>query len=305
LYPRALTHPPLARSQRHTYATVNGQDLHVQLYQPRHGSSRQPVLIWVHGGGWFRGQPTPCPIAWLTTHGYTVAAVEYRLLSRESPFPAQLDDLRTALDWLRANSALCQADPERIGLVGASAGGLLATLLGLDPANRLDCVVTFFPVTDPARLLSAEHPVDWRMRFAVRKLLRSHDAAVADTALLRAVNARAQVSPRAAPHLVVHGTHDRWIPPQHSLDFIAALQEAGVDAQIHLVPGIEHGDPRIASPQVQAAVLVFLRRHLGTDPAVASAAANFPPPLCRTDPDDERDNGQEPSSAVTPRQTRQ
>jgi acetyl esterase/lipase len=78
--PRAVTQPKGVDIERNiTFASVDGHDLKLDLYVPHGAQSSLPVVVWIHGGGWFRGSRNPCPIAPLATQGYVVAAVEYRL----------------------------------------------------------------------------------------------------------------------------------------------------------------------------------------------------------------------------------
>jgi len=113
-----------------------------------------------------------------------VAAVDYRH-GGVAPFPAQLDDVKAALRWIREHPDRCHADVDRLGVWGASAGGTLDCLLGLAAGEQsqpgsgvitranlgVKCVVAFFPTTDLERLFTDEFPVGWGMRYAVRHLL--------------------------------------------------------------------------------------------------------------------------------------
>ena len=116
--PREVIQPPGVDIERNiTFATVNGRDLKLDLYTPHGVRGPLPLVIWVHGGGWFRGSRSPCPIAPLATRGYVVAAVDYRH-SGIAPFPAQVHDVKSAVRWIRQNPEFCHADPERIGAWG-------------------------------------------------------------------------------------------------------------------------------------------------------------------------------------------
>src|SRR5207244_967611 len=88
-----------------------------------------PVVVWIHGGAWRGGNKTRCPAVFLTGKGFAVVSVNYRL-SQHAVFPAQIEDCKAAIRWLRANAKQYQLDPDHIGVWGASAGGHLVALLG-------------------------------------------------------------------------------------------------------------------------------------------------------------------------------
>ena len=94
----------------------------------------RPAVVWLHGGGWFSGARTEGLVHWccplLGAHGFVTVSIEYGL-SYQAVFPAQIQDVKAAIRWLRANAAPCHIDPERIGIWGLSAGGHLAQLAGL------------------------------------------------------------------------------------------------------------------------------------------------------------------------------
>jgi acetyl esterase/lipase len=93
------------------------------------GGAPAPVIVLIHGGGWFAGKKTDVPGAEFFPPGCAIASVEYRL-SQTALFPAQIQDCQAAVRWLRANSGKYNLDPARFGAWGASAGGHLAAMLG-------------------------------------------------------------------------------------------------------------------------------------------------------------------------------
>ena len=107
-------------------------DLLLDLYRPPAAETPVPVIVWLHGGGWFTGDRTLAPD--LAQHviatGMAVASIEYRL-SGQALFPAQLHDVRAAIRFLRASAGRFGLDPRAVGVWGASAGGHLAALAGL------------------------------------------------------------------------------------------------------------------------------------------------------------------------------
>ena len=115
------------------YVVHDGVHLTGDLYQPV-GGENMPVVIAVHGGGWQASTASRYKYwgPWLATRGITLFAIEYRLVKgRENLYPASVHDTRAAIQFVRANAAKLLVDPERIGLMGASAGGHLSTLVAL------------------------------------------------------------------------------------------------------------------------------------------------------------------------------
>ena len=117
------------------YERVNGAVLTLDLYCPEKVSGSLPVIVWIHTGGWSKGRKERCPAVALVQDGYAVASIDYRLTST-APFPAQIEDCKAAVRWLRANASTYHLDPDHIGVWGHSAGGHLAALLGTSGGVR-------------------------------------------------------------------------------------------------------------------------------------------------------------------------
>ena len=136
------------------YASPNGRELRLDVYRPRQEGACPAVLI-IHGGGWRSGnrQMEGPMAAALAGHGYVAVTIEYRL-SGEAKFPAALDDLRKGLRWVRRNQSDFGIDTARIAVLGPSAGGTLALLLGTtETCACLKAMVSIDGVpdlTDPA-----------------------------------------------------------------------------------------------------------------------------------------------------------
>src|SRR6185437_13686151 len=143
------------------YAAPNGYSLLLDLYLPEQVEGRLPVVVWIHGGGWEAGSRNDQIAVPLAAHGYAVASIDYRL-SQVAKFPAQIDDCKAAIRWLRAHARAYSLDPNHIGVWGASAGGHLVALLGtsgdvkelegdegnLDQSSRVQAVCDFCGPTD-------------------------------------------------------------------------------------------------------------------------------------------------------------
>jgi len=114
------------------------QSLHATLFRPRSPApGARPAVIFIHGGGWRARSPKNTYGAWLAERGYVVANIQYRLTG-EAKWPAQIEDCKLGVRWLRANAHQYQIDPERIGVFGTSAGGHLAACVGLIRDPKLE-----------------------------------------------------------------------------------------------------------------------------------------------------------------------
>jgi acetyl esterase/lipase len=113
------------------YASYGTRDLTLDLYKPATGNGPFPTVIFIHGGGWYKGDPSSytAMAQQLAARGYVTLNLFYRL-SGEASFPAAIHDCKSAVRWARAHAQTFGIDPERIGSVGGSAGGHLSGLLG-------------------------------------------------------------------------------------------------------------------------------------------------------------------------------
>ena len=123
-----------------TYAVRGGKDLQLDLYIPTNtGGARLPVIVFLHGGGWSGGTRTTGPDfrRFFAQDGFAMASIEYRL-TPEITFPSNVEDVKTAVRWLRANADVHRLDPNRICLWGTSAGGHLAAVAALAPKGTFE-----------------------------------------------------------------------------------------------------------------------------------------------------------------------
>jgi acetyl esterase/lipase len=229
-----------------------------------------PVIVWIHGGAWLTGSKEACPaVVPFVAKGYAVASINYRL-SQRAVFPAQIEDCKAAIRWLRANAGKYHLDPKHVGVWGASAGGHLVALLGtsgdvkelegnggnLDQSSRVQCVVDWFGPTDFTRMGG------------------SHDDANAPEARLiggpvqenKEKSARANpityVTKNSAPFLIMHGEEDKVVPIGQSELLDEALRKAGVECTFVRIPGNGHGGPGFASPENRKRIEEFFDKHL-------------------------------------------
>ncbi len=286
---RSTTAAPLSQAQVGSvqrdvaYCTADGVALKMDVYQP--GAPvpvMMPVMMYVHGGGWTSGNKSSAEVSLLvgeaTRRGYLAVSIDYRLAPKYK-FPAQIEDTKCAVRYLRANAARYNIDPNRIGAVGASAGGHLVSLLGTTDASaglegnggyseqssRVQAVVDLF---GPADLLYLKDyaPV-------VEGVFGSKD-------LLPKYSPVTYVSHDDPPFLLMHGDKDTTVPFSQSQELFDRLIAAGVPATLVRVHNAEHSFTPSGGPispslvEIGAQIGDFLDANLkGTPGDQASPAA--------------------------------
>jgi acetyl esterase/lipase len=268
------------------YVTNGSASQTLDLYAPKKGKG-VPLIVWIHGGAFLFGSKEgfpvePVPVDFLL-EGYAVASINYRL-SLEAIFPAQLEDCKAAIRWLRAHADEFGIDSNRIGVWGASAGGNLAALVGttgelrdfevgenLAFSSRVQAVCDFFGPTDFLQM-DAHRLSDGQIHDAPdspeSKLVGGPIQENPDKA--RRVNPITYVTKEVPPFLIVHGTVDRLVPFNQSQLLAAALEAAGAPVKFHPVEGGGHGEyfgagggcGLYADPEVAPMVKAFFATHL-------------------------------------------
>ncbi|MCZ2340498.1 MAG: alpha/beta hydrolase [Bacteroidales bacterium] len=229
----------------------------------------QPLVVWIHGGGWAAGSKNDQrPAQLLLPEGYAVASIGYRF-SQHAIYPAQAADVRNAIRFLRANAKKYNIDPQHIGVWGASAGGHLVAVLGtgsdikeLDgkegtPGDaRVQAVIDWFGPTE----LSSMTEATTNPKGLIPKLLGGTLAEKPELAKL--ASPLYHVTPDDAPTLIFHGDKDPLVPLAQSEIFAKAMKKAGVECELVVVPGAGHGGKDFFSEANRQKALTFLAKHL-------------------------------------------
>jgi acetyl esterase/lipase len=240
-------------------------ELKLELLVPQGAAGLVPVVVWIHGGGWKSGSRLPIPVrvSDLCSRGYAVASVDYRLIST-ALWPAQIQDVRGAVRWLRAHAAEYGLDPDRFAAWGDSAGGHLAAMLATSggvPSITIGSASADLEGTTGGNLGQSSRvqaAVDWfgatdflQMRFYPSTV--NHDGATSDESKL--IGGAIQANPERVatanpityasaddpPLLAMHGTLDKLIPFNQSQLLVDALNAAGASAILRPVQGAGHG----------------------------------------------------------------
>ena len=253
----------------------------MDLYLPDDGAAAHPTVMFIHGGGWKAGDKDHARQMGprLARSGYAVASINYRLLP-EGVFPNDLADCVCALAYLRAHAEEYAIDPERIAVMGYSAGAHLASLVGLaseHPELPADCEAAGGrPVAPPAAVISASGPQDMRTfwedagdKDGVEAIFGGSPAELPRAFELG--SPRFHVGPGAPPFLIIGDAIDFGGID----DMRDALVDAGNDARLLRIAGslhvlVQHGDPGIyeggmasEAPEAWIAIADFLERAIG------------------------------------------
>jgi acetyl esterase/lipase len=237
---------------------------------------KPPLIVYIHGGAWRQGDKSSGRhyLASFVEDGrYAAATLGYRL-SSEATWPAQIHDCKAAIRWLRAHADKYGFDPDRIGVMGHSAGGHLAIMLGVtnrvrdlegklgghnDASSKVLCVVDFYGPTE--LLVMDDYPGQM-----VHNDSDSPESQLVGGPLQERKSAAVSASPvthvtkHAAPVLMVHGSRDRLVPFNQSVRLLAAFHSARVPAILVEIQEGGHGGFR--SREVDRRVMGFFSRHL-------------------------------------------
>lgn len=198
-------------------------DLHADVYTPPAGTAKRMALVHFHGGGFARGskEAIAAQVMPITARGYVSIAAQYRL-SGAAKWPAQIEDAKTHIRWVRANASSLGIDPQRIAIVGHSAGGHIALFTAGQPDAELAACVAFYPQTDVKNVAKVLLPPG------------SDEAAIMDASPI------SHIKEGYPPTVIFHGLSDVTIPPENSEHLLQVLRGAKVASELHTFTGVPH-----------------------------------------------------------------
>jgi acetyl esterase/lipase len=242
------------------YANMSGTALRLDLYLPSGNATARPLVVWIHGGAWLEGDKENPPVLPLVEHGYAAASINYRL-SQQALFPAQINDCKAAIRWLRAHASEYALDAEHMGVWGHSAGGHLVALLGTSGdvqalegeagnmaySSRVQAVADY---SGPSNFLFMNNPMLRFMRGPGPGM--DHDAPDSPESKLiggpiqqhpekvALVNPISYIRVGAPPFLIVHGMLDTTVSMNQAEMLHQALSRAGANATLRIVANAGH-----------------------------------------------------------------
>jgi len=245
------------------YVTNGHVHQKLDLYLPK-GNKKVPLIVFIHGGAFTRGDKKDQNPAPFLSDGYAFASLNYRL-SQDAIFPAQIEDCKAAIRWLRRNAEKYRLDPDRFGAWGTSAGGHLVALLGttgdtklfdvgenLEFSSRIQAVADWFGPTDFLQMdahklpngMGHDAPGSPESRLIGGAIQRNKEK-------VAAANPITYISPGAPPFLIAHGDADRLVPYQQSVLLAAALKAVEVPVTFYTVKGGGHGFRNAAADKLR------------------------------------------------------
>ncbi len=219
------------------YTTAAGIPLSLDIIQPEPlPEGRMPVVLYIHGGGWMGGNRKGERNTFLAAHGFFTISIDYRL-SNQAIYPAQIEDAKAAVRWVRANAEHYHLDPEHIGVWGHSSGAHLATLLGTSAqipelegnsppqhfSSHVQAVVDMCGPTDLSQMGGWHNLPDSPDARLLGGLVQEH------LDLVRLANPITYVHSDLPPFLLFHGTQDEIVPLNQSELLYEALTKVGAD----------------------------------------------------------------------------
>jgi acetyl esterase/lipase len=225
------------------YKNINGKSLQLDIYKPKNIDKAAPLLVFIHGGGWKGGQRSDYLVYLVAfaKRGYITATVSYRLL-KDGPYPACVEDITDAVRWFYSNGEKYGYDPDRIALIGGSAGGHLALLAAYEWKNpdlyrnstdvsenhhRIKAVVDIYGPYDLTTEYARNHPL------VTSFIAHSFEEA---PELYREASPKQYLDKNDPPTMILHGTSDDLVPISQSDQFKARLDSLGVPAVYYRLP---------------------------------------------------------------------
>jgi len=260
------------------YKNVGDKALKLDLYLPETvAGKRLPLVIWLHGGAWMRGAKDDFPgsnpllAESLLKAGYAIASVGYRL-SGEAVFPAPVQDINDALNFLQLHSANYGVQADKVVVMGRSAGGHLATLTAMLNAHpdvdfysqsnyRVVAAVSFFgPVDLQMKNNGQEMPRERMEKSPTARFLGGIPSE--NPVLAQKASSSSYVSSKSPPVMMLHGEQDRQVSVAHSLALKKRLDDNGVDNLLMTEKEAKHSDKVFDTSRYVEPVVAFVGKYL-------------------------------------------
>ena len=243
----------------YTFAQADGKDLQLDVYLPTENTTDNGAsVIVVHGGSWNGGKRSDFPRwnSWLAAHGFTVFDIDYRLAPQPN-YQTATGDVKCAVRWIKQHAADFKISPDRIALLGRSAGGHLALLAAYTPENEqlrptcqqnnhsetVQAVISFYAPTD--LIWGFDHPANQFVINGPNTLANFLDGSPHESNELQnrymLASPVAHVSADTPPTLLIHGGQDQLVREENMLRLGERLSDANISHKTILIPYAQHG----------------------------------------------------------------
>ena len=228
-----------------TYKRIADQDLQLDIYKQKGLQTPAPTLVFIHGGAWKKGKRQDY-LPYLIDYakkGYVTVTVSYRL-SKVAKFPAAAQDVNCGIKWIKQHAADYGIDPDRMALIGGSAGGHLALLLGYGGDEKVfnqDCEQG--PNSKVKAIVDFYGPVDLTTAYSITtEQVQSFLGTTYDKnpALYKLASPSTFITPDDPPTLIFQGTIDSLVPVSQSDSLASWLKQANVPGEYHRLKGWPH-----------------------------------------------------------------
>ena len=218
-----------------------------------------PAVIFVTGGGFISANRARMPQLRmkLAESGYVVASINYRTVPNAT-FPQPIEDVKTAIRYLKANAKKFNIDPKQIAVIGDSAGGYLTAFAAvtngsttfnvgdnLDQSSEIVAAVDLYGIVDISAV--SDFPQMFQSLNGIP---------------LEKTNPINYITKNSAPMLLMHGTADNIVSPKQTDLLFQALRSAGVEAERYLIPNANHADDYWLQDEVLKLIIEFLNGHV-------------------------------------------
>lgn len=246
----------------------------LDIYLPSNTKGKVPLVIFVHGGGWLSNDKyadigyMKKTVAEIVSSGFALASVDYRF-STQATFPAQAQDCNRAISFLFDNADKYGLDKKRIAVMGFSAGGHLASLIGLSKNNNVDNF--FMPQTNKSFAVKAV--IDFYGPAELILFPGSNDPKSPESLLIgatplsrpdlaKAASPVTYVDKNDPPFLIIHGEKDDLVSVKHSQLLSSWLDVVGVQNELLIVKDAPHFGVMFDSDEVRNKVITFLKQQM-------------------------------------------
>jgi acetyl esterase/lipase len=267
--------PQINYKQNVKYITRDGLDLTLQILKPKNTKGKLPCIVYVQGSAWFKQDVygNLPQLAEFAKRGYIIAMVEYRP-SPIAPFPAQLQDAKTAIRFMRKNAETYSVDSSNIFVWGDSSGGHTALMVGLTQNNaeldtedykdfgiKVNGVIDFYGPTDISQMNYAPSTMDHTQAKTPEGMLiggKNVLENVAEAVKTNPINYLKEAK-NAAPILILHGSKDRLVPFQQSVLLADALRKNNLAYDFYKLKGADHGSSEFWTKEIFDIVENFIK----------------------------------------------